>query len=238
MILLVLILIAIGVTSLFTSDILVLDTSQLQDVMELEITFPVPITTYKIDSSCELAEHYRDIRANWKTNDEETIKYFSQYQKETKALFIKALVETWNVQYGELYGDIYEKDFDSDKVGFGNSGYYYLDYSLLDKFGAVGLNWKNLDQFYSLVNGKHGLLKADSYMKKYSIDPAFRVNVINVQSSYVQYLLEPHKYAEDISCGKRYHEKYANETFAELERLQSSKFANQIHGEIRQILYS
>jgi len=175
-----------------------------------------------------LAEFYQGVY-----NDEEVrIKLNSNANQ----IFIKALTQTWNSQHGELFGKLDESYFDSDKVVLGMNG-YYTDQNFMYKLGESGLDWKEINKFYDTVYAKFKSLLADFIIKQYSINPAFKSDVINSQSPYIQYLLEPHKYTDDIVCGKRYHEKYADKTFSVLVELQGIKGANQIHEEIKQILY-
>ena len=236
--LLVLIIIIIGMVFLFTSGILTLDWSQLQNTIESESTIPENLDIdYKINSSCELAEFNMEL--GLRTNVD-----VKNHLKLDKRLFVKATVETWNVQYGELFGNLSESDLNPERVGEtrypdGTIPYVY-GYSFQGTFGkkiqSVGYAFDN-NKFFELVNYKYQFVFIDSFFEENSINPIMRDEINKIFYLYVPYLLEPHKYSEDLSCGKRYYEKYADETFTMLEKFNSIETANQINEEIKQILY-
>ena len=192
---------------------------------------------YKINSSCELAESNMEL--GLRTSED-----VKNHLKLDKRLFVKATVETWNVQYGELFGNLSESDLNSERVGEtrypdGTIPYVY-GYSFQGTFGkkiqSVGYAFDD-NKFFELVNYKYQSVFIDSFFEENSINPIMRDEISKIFYLYVPYLLEPHKYSEDLSCGKRYYEKYADETITMLEKFNSIETANQINEEIKQILY-
>ena len=188
-------------------------------------TFKNPI--YKVNTSCELAY--------WIQDDNLKKKSWSEIEFETHMRFIAnswedAGVDVWNEEFGDDYGRV-DKNQELD-------GKTHL------------LSPYEQELYMQKIETKTRNVLADKIIQENSIDPAFKGNIQGILKTgrigmvsvygadpFVVYLLETHKYSEDLECGKKYHKYFGDETFKIMEQLWGKDFALQRHQEIQDTLY-
>ena len=204
-------------------------------------TFKNPV--YKVNTSCELAYWIQDNtlkKGNWvgmEITDETFMKIFRDG-------WIDAQVEVWNEEFGDDYGKVDKnqvseamKDTGSDPLKSPTQGFQKK---------LLMLSPHEQELFMQKVEPKMWSLSADKIVRENSINPVFKDDVLGILkigmlsgngNPYVTYLLETHKYSEDLECGKKYHKYFGDETFKIMEQLWGKDFALQRHQEIQDTLY-
>ena len=203
-------------------------------------TFKNPI--YKVNTSCELAYWIRDNtlkKGNWTGMEiEET------FMKIFGDSVIDAWVEVWNEEFGDDYGRVDKnqvseamKDTDSDPLQSATQGFQKK---------LLMLSPHEQELFMQKSETKRWSLLVDKIIQENSINSVFKGDVLGILkigmrsgngNPYVTYLLETHKYSEDLECGKKYHEYFDDETFKIMEELWGKDFALERHNEIKKVLY-
>ena len=202
-------------------------------------TFKNPI--YKVNTSCELAYWIQDnthTKGNWVGMETET------FMKIFRDSMMDAWVEVWNEEFGDDYGRVNKnqvreamKDTGSDPLQSATQGFE-------KKFLLLSPHEQEL--YMQKLEPKRWSLLADKIVQENSINPVFKDDILGILkigmlsgngNPYVTYLLETHKYSEDLECGKKYHKYFGDETFKIMEELWGSDFALERHNEIKKVLY-
>ena len=204
-------------------------------------TFKNPI--YKINTSCELAYLIQDNglkKKHWSGMELET------FMKFYRNSWMDAWVDVWNDEFGDDYGRLDEnrvkkalKDTNSDSPQPAEQE-FNRKFLLLSPYEQ--------DLYTQKVETKTRSVLADKIIQESSINPAFKGDIHSILKAgriitaygadpFVTYLLETHKYSEDLECGKKYHEYFGDETFKVMEELWGSDFALERHNEIKKVLY-
>lgn len=204
-------------------------------------TFKNPI--YKINTSCELAYWIRDNihkKGNWvgmEITDETATEIFYDNT-------IEAWAEVWNEEFGDDYGRVDKNQVREAMKDTGSDPFQSATQGFQKKFLLLSPHEREL--FMQKSETKRWNILADKIIQENSINPAFKDDILGILkigmltgngNPYVTYLLETHKYSEDLECGKKYHKYFGDETFKIMEELWGSDFALERHNEIKNVLY-
>ena len=202
-------------------------------------TFKNPF--YNIDSSCELAYWIQDnthTKGNWVGMETET------FMKIFRDSVMDAWVEVWNEEFGDDYGRVDKNQIKEAMKDTGSDSLQSATQGFEKKFLLLSLHEQEL--YMQKLEPKRWSLLADKIVQENSINPAFKDDIVGILkigmlsgngNPYVTYLLETHKYSEDLECGKKYHEYFGDKTFKIMEQLWGKDFALERHNEIKKVLY-
>ena len=202
-------------------------------------TFKNPI--YKVNTSCELAYWIQDnthTKGNWVGMETET------FMKIFRDSAMDAWVEVWNEEFGDDYGRVDENQVGEALMDTGSDPLQSATQGFEKKFLLLSPHEQEL--YMQKLEPKSWSLLADKIVQQNSINPYFKDDVLGILkigmlsghgNPYVTYLLETHKYSEDLECGKKYHKYFGDETFKIMEELWGTDFASERHNEIKKVLY-
>ncbi len=193
-------------------------TSQISNSLEdatSQIEFSNPLQTYEIDSDCELAYIIRD---NIERTGGTTLKTDQEYVENV----LMAEFEKKSKKMLEKYGDRLKNDPE------------FLKQKNIELFDAMEQELIDYAMDYNSIHPKlresvefvlsTKVYDAETYQERFTI-----VNIM--------YLIEPEPYRDDPQCGKKFHERFGDETFKALKQIFGEERAVSEYNNLKKIIY-
>jgi len=178
-----------------------------------EVEFSNPLQTYEIDSDCELAYIIRD---NIENNgsplkvDQEYVEnvLMAEFEKKSKKML-------------EKYGDQLRNP-------------EFLKQKNIEFFDAMEQELIDYAMDYNSIHPK--LRESVEFVLSTKVYDAEthqeRITVLNIM-----YLIEPEPYRDDPQCGKKFHERFGDETFKALKQMFGEERAVSEYNNLKKIIY-
>jgi len=191
-------------------------TSQISKSLEKatsEVEFSNPLQTYNVNTVCELAYLIQD---NLENNQGSPFKVDREY--------VESLMVEWEEdakKMNEEFGDAMRLDPELMKEKnlefFEQGRQEVLDHAM--EYNSIH---PKLRDSVELVSTK--AFTAETYQEK--------ITVLNTM-----YLIEPEPYRDDPQCGKKFHERFGNETFKTLKQIFGEERAVSDYNNLKKIIY-
>jgi len=192
------------------------------------------LSPFEINTSCELAYWIQNTNGmtDFGENNLEHTNLSQKWMKDAQIEVGSELIGISEVEY--RYAIENPESPEAKKLGEEMMLYYQSE---------------NIEESANMVTEKIAEKYTNWIMEKFSINPSLREDVKLTVSAFtldqieklklfrIVNLIELEKYAQDLECGKKYHEDFGDETFKQMKILYGEEWAQERQREIKQTLY-